>query len=90
MASATVLPYCPARFNSLLSLHEASAAFAPRKMDVLPSLVELIRCAGLADVAGVALLHAHFTMDSHERLVQNGSVRKVLSVGCNASLTHAR
>jgi hypothetical protein len=75
MASATVLPYCPARFNALLSLEEASAAFAPRKTDTLPALVALIHSAGLADVAGVALLHAHFTMDGAERLVQHGLVR---------------
>ena len=70
-----MLPYSPERFNALLSLGDASAAFAPRKRSVLPPLVALIHAAGLADVAGVALLHAHFTMESEERLVLRAEVR---------------
>ena len=75
MAAATVLSYCPERFSALPSLGEASAAFAPHKQSALPALVVLIHRAGLADVAGVALLHAHFAMSSSERLVQHSQVR---------------
>jgi hypothetical protein len=75
MAAVAVLPYSSSRFAALPSLGEASAAFAPRKAAALPSLVALIHAAGLADVAGVALLHAHFHLADEERLVQHAAVR---------------
>lgn len=73
--AAAVLSYSAERFNALPSLGVASVAFAPRKTAVLPELIALISRAGLADVAGVALLHAHFSMHDDERLVQRGEVR---------------
>ena len=75
MATAVLSSYCAERFNALPSLGDASAAFAPCKSAALPELVSLIHGAGLAEVVGVALLHAHFCMDNTERLVQHGTVR---------------
>ena len=80
--AAAVLSYSAERFNALPSLGAASDAFAPRKADVLPHLVAIIRRAGLADVAGVALLHAHFSMHADERLVQRGKVRPARGAAC--------
>ena len=73
--AAAVLPYSAARFSALPSLPAAARAFAPRKEAALPALVALIHRAGLAEVAGVALLHAHFDMADDERLVQHAPVR---------------
>jgi hypothetical protein len=75
--AAAVLSYSAERFNALPSLGEASDLFAPLKPAALPQLVALIHAAGLADVAGVALLHAHFHLEEAERLVQHGTVRAV-------------
>jgi len=69
-----VLSYSAARFNALPSLSVASDAFAPRKKGALPRLVAIIHAAGLAEVAGVALLHGHFTVVESERLI-HGQVR---------------
>ena len=88
--AATVLPYSAARFSARPSLSAAARAFAPRKEEALPTLVALIHRAGLAEVAGVALLHAHFDMDDDERLVQRAPVRTPLTVQGQALHAHRR
>jgi hypothetical protein len=74
--ACAVLPYSSARFAALRDLGAATDAFAlARKVGAVRTLTALLSKHGLADVAGVMLLHAHFDMAADERLVQRGAVR---------------
>jgi hypothetical protein len=74
--ACAVLPYAPARFAALRDLGAATEAFAAaREGGAVRTLTALLAKHGLADVAGVMLLHAHFSLASDERLVQRDAVR---------------
>ena len=73
--ACAVLPYSPARFAALRDLGAATQAFAPARDSAAHALTSLLAKHGLADVAGVMLLHAHFNMAADERLVQRAAVR---------------
>jgi hypothetical protein len=74
--ACAVLPYSSARFAELRDLGAATDAFAPaRDGGAVRTLTALLSKHGVADMAGVMLLHAHFDMAADERLVQRGAVR---------------
>lgn len=74
MAAIVLQPYSSSAFNTLPSLHGASAEFKERNTAELMNsvLADVFIKHHINDILGVQLLHRHFSLSNDERLVDVG------------------
>lgn len=74
----STIPYSPAIFNRIGTLHAATEAFEARKAKA-PKLLDLFRRvfveSGKNNAFGISLLHKHFLISGHQVLVELNNVK---------------